>query len=256
MAEQILSDPQALRSDTLIQSDDFPKIHIGEALLRASESRTWTAYTRKEDSRNCEYFLEWVDKAGFTYWHELRFEHVQEYQKSLRDRGLAFDTVRLYLLPIRRTAAWIAANWPKHYVNICQNIRLSRSAYHPSTYDEEEGNPYLPIHRLLDFLDWMSRDAKRDQLTVGVALQGLVGLQMQEALRLKWEKVDLDEATITIDGVVKNRYRIRKIPIANVVGWILRQFRDSANPTGLLISWRVRSSAWIKARTQRNLPTG
>ena len=176
-----------------------------------------------------------MDKAGFTYWHELRFEHVQEYQKSLRDRGLAFDTVRLYLLPIRRTAAWIAANWPKHYVNICQNIRLSRSAYHPSTYDEEEGNPYLPIHRLLDFWDWMSRDAKRDQLTVGVALQGLVGLQMQEALRLKWEKVDLDEATITIDGIVKNRYRIRKIPIAQVVGWILRRFRDSANPTGLLI---------------------
>ena len=225
----------AMRDDTSGNSDDFIGIHISEALLRASETRNWTEYTRREDSRNCEYFLAWVDQQGLAFWHELRFEHVLQYQKSLQDRGLAYDTVRLYLLPIRRAAAWVASNWPKHYVNVCQNLRLSQRDSHSAAYDEDEGNPYLPILRVLDFLDWLARDAQRDHLTIGVALQGLVGLQMQEALRLTWEKINLDEETITIDGFVKNRYRIRKIPVPNVVTWLLRRARNSSNLSGLLI---------------------
>jgi len=236
LAEEFLRNPQVRERAIPNESDDFPTVHISEALLRASETRNWMEYTRREDSRNCEYFLEWVDKEGLAFWHEIRFEHVLKYQKSLKDRGLAFDTIRLYLLPIRRAAAWVAANWPKHYVNICQSMRISRRDSHTATYNEEEGNPYLPIHRVLDFLDWLARDARRDHLTVGVALQGLAGLQLQEALRLTWEKVDLNDDTLTIDGVVKNRYRIRKIPIPNVVAWLLRRARHSVNQTGLIMT--------------------
>jgi len=233
-ANEVLEE-QAKPATHAQQSNTFEPIQISDALLRASETRNWMEYTRREDSRNCEYYLEWVDKEGLTYWHELRFEHVLKYQKCLADRGLAFDSIRLYLLPIRRAAAWVAANWPKHYINICQSMRISRRDSHTATYNEEEGNPYLPIHRVLDFLDWLARDARRDHLTVGVALQGLAGLQLQEALRLTWEKVDLNDDTLTIDGVVKNRYRIRKIPIPNVVAWILRRTRNSSGQVGLLI---------------------
>ena len=73
------------------------------------------------------------------------------------------------------------------------------------------------------FLDWLARDPLRDRLTVGVSLQGLAGLQLQEVFRLTWEKINLTEETITIDGVVKNRYRIRKIPIPRVSVWLLRR---------------------------------
>jgi len=234
-AEEILLNPQNKRRDARNNRDNPSTIHISDALIRSSETRNWTDYTRKLELTNCEYFLNWIDQEGLTHWYELRFEHVQKYQKSLVDRGLAFNTIRLYLLPIRRTAAWMAANWPNDYVNICQNLRLSGRESRKTEYDENEGNPYLPIHGVLDFLDWLARDSKRDRLTVGVSLQGLAGLQLQEALRLTWSKVDLEAESITIDGAVKNQYRIRKIPIPSVVSWILRRARNSIDSTDLLI---------------------
>ena len=236
MAEATIQDPAILKQQTSPSPVDFPKIQVDDAMLKALETRNWTKHTRKSEIRNCEYFLKWVDKEKIAFWHELRFEHVLKYKKELEDRGMAYDSVRLYLNPIRRTSAWVASNWPRDYVNICQSLRLSRRDHHSSTYDEEKGNPYLSIHQVLDFLDWLTRDEKRDHLTVGVALQGLVGLQLQEALRLTWDKVDFDNETITIEGEVKNRYRIRKIPIPKVVTWLLRRLRnDSTDRTGVLI---------------------
>ena len=82
-------------------------------------------------------------------------------------------------------------------------------------------------------MDWLARDKNRDRLTVGVALQGLVGHQLQEALRLTWGKVNFSDETITIDGVVKNPYRIRKIPVPRVVVWLLRRSKSESNYVGL-----------------------
>jgi len=47
----------------------------------------------------------------------------------------------------------------------------------------------------------------------GVLLQGLCGLQLQEAVRLRVNNVNLDDATITIEGDVKNKWHVRKIPV-------------------------------------------
>ncbi len=234
LANDVLEE-QATQATGVQQSNAFEPLQISDALLRAAKTRNWAEYTRRKDEKFCEYFLEWVDKLGLTYWHELRYEHVLNYQKYLVDHGFAFDSIRLYLLPIRRSAAWVASNWPKHYTNFCQGIRLSRKESHPSTYNEDEGNPYLSIHQVLNFLDWLARKEGLDGLIVGIALQGLAGLQLQEALRLTWEKVDLKDETITIDGVVKNHYRIRKIPVSMVVARLLRRVRPLVDPQGPVI---------------------
>ena len=155
-------------------------------------------------------FSNGVDQQGLVFWDEIRFEHIQAYKKSLIDRRLAFDTIRLYLVPVRRTSTWMTSNWPRLYSNICIGLRLSKHDVAPAKYDDNYGNPYLPLPQVVELLDWLSRSPIRDRLTAGVALQGLAGLQMQEALRLTWENVDFENETITIDGVVKNRFRIRK----------------------------------------------
>ncbi len=217
-------------------SNDCPPIQIADALIRSCKNQNWTEYTREQELTNCKYFLRWIDEKKLTYWHELQFEHIQEYKHFLESRQLAYDTVRLYLLPVRRAARWAAANWPKEYSNICQGLRLSRKHSTASTYDENHGNPFLSIHEVLGFLDYLSRDPARSQLTIGVSLQGLMGLQMQEALRLTWEKVDLNDETITIDGIVKNQYRIRKIPVVSVVSWLLRQTFDNQAKESLVIT--------------------
>ncbi len=214
------------------QSSIFEPIQISDALLRSCQNQNWTAYTHKQEITSCDYFLRWIDKEGLTYWHELRYEHILRYKHSLESKKLAFDTVRLYLLPVRRAARWVSANWPKEYTNICQSLRLSRKDAKLSMYDENQGNPYLPIIQVLDFL---SRDKKYEKLMLGVALQGLMGLQLQEALRLTWSKIDFTEETITIDGVVKNAYRIRKIPMVNAVSWLLRRAFENQSPDTLVI---------------------
>jgi len=229
-AERLLSMPGDRLEKEPDTGEAFPQMHISDALIKAAETRNWSVATRKGDRQNCECFLSWVDKQGLTFWHELRFEHALHYQKYLMERNLAPDTIRLYLIPVRRTSAWMAANWPRVYVDFCRNLRLSRRESVSPIYQEDLGNPYLPIHGVLDFLDHLARDPERDRLTAGVALQGLVGLQLQEALRLTWEKVDLEDGTITIDGTVKNRYRIRRIPIPRIVVWILKERRSGRRP--------------------------
>jgi integrase len=67
-------------------------------------------------------------------------------------------------------------------------------------------------------------------------LQGLVGLQLLEALRLPWEKVDLNDQMITIDGEVKNRFRVRKIPIPAVAKWLLEEKSISSKGDALVIN--------------------
>lgn len=231
-AEQILDD-QSMGFE--LSQESMDSLQISDALIRSCENRNWTDYTRKSELACCDYFLQWVDGLGLTYWHELRYEHVLKYQKCLVDRDLAYDTIRLYLLPVRRTAKWVASNWPKEHVDICQNLRLSRRLNQSMLYDEEEGNPFLSIHQVLDFLQWLSNKPNFEPMMMGIALQGLAGLQLQEALRLTSDKVDWGEKTLTIDGAVKNRYRIRRIPVCSIVMGLLRRYSDSSQPTGNLI---------------------
>ena len=57
-----------------------------------------------------------------------------------------------------------------------------------------------------------------------VALQGLCAVSMQEALRLGWEQVDQSAGTVIIEGEVKNDYRVRCIPVPQVVRWLIQQY--------------------------------
>ncbi len=92
----------------------------------------------------------------------------------------------------------------------------------------------LPIVKVLDFMDWLTRPIKgkqqhiRDQIALGVSLQGIAGLQLQEAFRLQAKKFDPVTNTITIDTEVKNRYRIRRIPVADIVCGLLRRMYPDA----------------------------
>ena len=148
MAEEILCNPGWSKPQSSNPPDESTTLRISEALIRAAKTRNWTEYTRKNEIAYCEYFLKWVDQEGLQYWSELRLEHVLEYKKHLMKNGCAFDTVRLYLRPIRQTSAWMSANWPKQYVDICRNFKLSRKEFVPTRYDENRGNPYLSIHQV------------------------------------------------------------------------------------------------------------
>jgi len=145
------------------------------------------------------------------------------YQKHLEDRGLAPQTIRHYMKPVRRAAKWVASNWPWAYPNICENLRHPMKTCRGVKYDGQAGNPVLLLGEVLEFIDWLERHPVWNRLAPGVVLQGLAGLSVLEALRLTWGKVDFKTGTVTIDGDVKNSSRVRCIPIAEAVLWILRK---------------------------------
>lgn len=83
---------------------------------------------------------------------------------------------------------------------------------------------------VVDFVGFLRRANPR--LAVGVALQGLAGLQLQEATRLTWDRVDLETGLIEISGVVKNEYRNRVIPVMDIVKGVLKQAHDARERHG------------------------
>ncbi len=131
------------------------------------------------------------------------------------------------LHPLRSTSRLMAANYPDMFHDFCDALCLPKNQGFDTQYRETEGNPVLLIPEVMEFLDWLKGHPKRIILIPGVALQALCALQMQEALRLTWDKIDLDRASIVIDGVVKNQWQIRKIPIPDKAVEILRDHRYS-----------------------------
>jgi integrase len=53
-----------------------------------------------------------------------------------------------------------------------------------------------------------------------------MGLRVEEVLRMTWDKINLDERTIMIDGEVKNEYSIRTLPLAELVYQLLFLIED------------------------------
>ena len=150
-------------------------------------------------------------------------EHVREYMQACFKRGLKARTVGHYLEPIRVTSRFLAANWPDHYRDICSAFRLPANSGKDRLYRGEDGNPVLSFREVLDFLGWLENYPRANVLIPAVLLQGICGLQLREALRLRWLDVNLETGTITIQDHpehgerVKNEYRVRRIPMPLLV---------------------------------------
>jgi integrase len=193
------------------------RIRISDALIMAASTRNRNDETSKKEKGYCRQFLKWIDSQNLHFWNELRYEHALRYKNDLKAQELAYDTVRLYMRPVQQTSSWMAKNWPGVFNDFSETVKVTKEEFCSTTYDESSGNPYLSIQQVLNFIDWLHNDTIRYRLILGVALQGLVGLSIKEMIRLTWHKINLDEGTITIDGFVKNPYRIRKIPVPTVV---------------------------------------
>lgn len=115
--------------------------------------------------------------------------------------GLAPNTVRLYTQPIRQASLFAA-----------QEFGWKDIAGGLGTCSKLKTLPcFVDVQDVADFLNFVQIEAP--WMETGAALQGLAGLQLQEALRLTWDKVDLTRGLMEISGEVKNQYRNRVIPI-------------------------------------------
>jgi integrase len=177
----------------------------------------------KDWNRDVGRFLKWwaASHPECTHWVMISRQVVREYLGSTLS-GASDNHRRLRIQPIRQTANYMENEYGTS--NVAKGLGIgSKLAKTP---------PMIHISDVADLLNYaVNRDIR---LAVGIAFQGLVGLQMLEALRLTWDKVDLDSGLIEISGAVKNPYRNRVIPVPQKVIETLRLCVDRVYGVGVI----------------------
>lgn len=151
-------------------------------------------------------FMQWVDRRcpDCTHWHLLTRSMLRAYMRETLSH-CAPNRKRIALQPITQTANYMEHEY--NMPNVARRLGIGSKLARPPA------EVYLVD--VVAFLDWLK---DRDPiLEVGAALQGLAGLQLQEALRLRWSRVDLERGLIEISGEVKNEYRTRVLPVCSRV---------------------------------------
>lgn len=208
---QIADDPDKwLEGEATVEADEITIEKAFSLALKASKRGTMAL---RDWNQARDKFMAWL-KANHPHivtWAKLRRVHVREYmeaqqptEKSL-DRGitaLSPTRLRLIMQPVSQTARFM---WLEHEIpNVAERLGLSaRLVKTPAPVYLED------VLGLLDHL----RDAGMVSYEAGAALAALAGLQLLEALRLTWNRVDLRRGLVEVSGEVKNPYRSRVIPI-------------------------------------------
>jgi integrase len=194
--------------------EDGPdSITLSDAFQETLEDSRRTA-TRDDWLSHAADFVDWVSKVYplCTTWQSITRAMIRSYIQSLGNK--APNTIRIKTQPLRQTSRYMFLEYD------CKDIACGLGS---------NGTPVRKTSDVLladvrDFLNWILENDPHWE--VGPALQGLAGLQLQEAQRLTWSKVDLDRGLIEISGVVKNDYRERTIPVCNRVIDALKRAKD------------------------------
>lgn len=173
---------------------------------KRSDKRRWCYAVHK--------FLQWLNQnyPVCSYWYQLTRQIIREYLKTFD--GKSPNTKQLALQPISQTSGYMSREF--QMLNIAERLGIG------SKIKNVPQKVYL--RDVVDFCDYLTDINHR--LEVGVALQGLAGLSLQEATRLTWDKVDLKKGLIEISGAVKNEYRNRVIPICSRVKEALERAKN------------------------------
>jgi integrase len=210
--------------------------------------------TRRERARLAERFMLWLDEKypGVERWEELRPAMIQAYKLELEAKGLAFDSVRLALAPIKLALRFVAENYPELGRPM---PRLKITAPQKQEIDNLEPGEVRAL------LEWL-REHAPDLWPMG-CLQALAGLRMLEAAAVRREDVDLERGTLAVMSTahhrVKTQQSVRVIPLCNEAVEALRFAIASqriippggelfTNEDGCLWTKCTLTKRWLRAR--------
>lgn len=190
--------------------DDRPRVvDAFNSALRASSRK---GASRKDWRKAVERFLVWLSRnhPRAEFWDLVSRDILREYLRGME--GKAAHTRRLAVQPIIQTSKHMVREW---------GARNDLSGLSPGS-QLAKPPPVVLLRDVIDWLEWQLEH--RPGCEVGSALCGLAGFRVMEAIRLRWEQVDLDRGLVTVvEG--KNRYSNRTIPVASRVMEALRRAR-------------------------------
>ncbi len=165
--------------------------------------------TFKDYQNYIDLFIGWIEKRGdIEFFTDIRLEHLQAYANDLVRGGYSQNTIRLYMVPLKAAARWASVNWNGQIHDASRGFKLPKVV--KTQYEKEEA-PALSLTEICGFLEYLETSAEGEKVILGVALQGLAGLRETEVLRLTRNQLERD--LLTVEGEVKNKPSIRRIPI-------------------------------------------
>ncbi|MCG3197111.1 MAG: Tyrosine recombinase XerC [bacterium] len=193
---------------------------IDETFKKVVSMSRGNATSREAMRQDCNRFITWLrtEYPSIGRWEDMRPDHVVAYARWMEAKGLAYDTVRLRLSPIK--AAW------KHLVESYDGVRpLPTIRLRPAPLIEKDCLTPVEVAALLDYLR-----ENEPEVHPLCALQALCGLRILEAAHLRRCDVDWTNGTVTVTDTgrhaPKNRSSYRTLPACREVMDALRRTAD------------------------------
>lgn len=191
-------------------------LELAEVFARWIKTKTVNAHTLMVYKDGVKRFLDWVQPRGHKQWADLTRGVLQEYLASLKEYRTNYR--KNLWKPIRAASLWASLEWPDTFRDIAARIQITDIG---PQYPDDKVSLSLPEVAELCWSLRMSEEGRR--ILPGIALQGLVGLRVTEAFRLRWDSIDLNGGIVTVEGNVKGRTSVRRVPIPRLVLLILNE---------------------------------
>lgn len=202
-------------------------VALGPTVLEAFLSHPATKHEMKRylgDHRRHEEAVKDFCRFGRSdLLRELSVDSVTDWVADLANRGLAFDTRRHCLIPLRRASA-MAPGFG--FNDVLGDMRLDRH-----TEALEVRAPEL--EQVRDLISWARRN-EEPRWAVAVGLLALMGLRPSEAIRLKVQ--DYKNGLLRVgSSAAKNETSRRVLPVPKIMADLLEPLTESRDADELLL---------------------
>lgn len=162
---------------------------VHEALSESIRLSKQRPYIRKDSTRRAALFEAWLKEnfRGVKTWDQIQPGMVQAYVNSLEERGLALDTIKNHIKPVKAAWRYMAENYPDR-VKPLPKVHIQKKKPKPGQC--------LNPGEVSILLDWLQ--IKAPDLWPIATLQALAGLRMLEAASLRIRDIDFEKGTVEV----------------------------------------------------------
>ena len=200
---------------------------VEEALAGSIRTLRVTDWTRRGYGAAANRFLQWLEqnRPNVRTWADVTPGVLVAYLHGMQDAGLAFDTIRNALVPLKRAAAYWHGEHPERFRDVAKaagrQLKVERGSYRPPRA--------LDAGQLRALLDWTRENAPA--MHPIATLAGMAGLRLKEALYLRHRDIDRTAGTVTVTTTPwhkpKTRASERTIPVPAAALEAVRAYLDA-----------------------------
>lgn len=203
------------------------ELTIPEGLALAVKASMGQEEHRRNLISDGSVFADYCEEQNLTHWRQLRRIHLNGYVNWLVGKNYARRTILHRLAVVSAASRAVVTTYPEDdYREFTLGYRLRQDIGVSGVYDEDDGNMALSLEEVLHLMAWLEDQPRGRLIQLQVALSGLCGLRVREAVYLSWDNLDLVLNAATVQKEeghrVKNKQSIRRLPLPALVVDLLR----------------------------------